>query len=211
MADANGTSSLLKRAGPWSVGLAVVVFLLNMAAAWYIVGDSTILISKPLVGESTSAVSAVLAAADEATPNQMVLLNRVVDTELLLRTIQNRQSLTVVSMCAAFALIAIGFALFVMGAEGAFSFSGEVKDRGTLVLQSASPGLLCFVLAAIIVGMTIKIETNVTPPGIQVFGPAGKVQEGQRGKGSRDGIGGDDIYIPPIDPKEENPGEKVGG
>ncbi|WP_437310271.1 hypothetical protein [Sorangium sp. So ce388] len=134
-----------------SVYLAIAIFLLNMACAWWVASASNRLISQPLVTGGTTAVARAIEAAPSANANTHVFLNRLLEAEIQLRVVQNRQTISIVAMGAGFALVAIGFALFVMGADGAFTMKGNVGDRGNLVIKATAPGLLCFVLAAIVV------------------------------------------------------------
>jgi hypothetical protein len=62
-------------------------------------------------------------------------------------------SITVVVLAFSFSALAIGFALFVMGAQGAFALGHEHKDLGSLVVKTTSPGLLIIVSAAILMGV----------------------------------------------------------
>jgi len=161
MSDTKNSPSLVERASGFSLRLAVLVFMANMVAAWWITGESTSVIGKPLVAEYPTATSLAVNVAPEANANTHVLLNRLLNTELMLRAAQNRHTITVVALSVAFALVAIGFALFVMGAEGAFRFEGEVKDQGNLMVKATAPGLLCFVLAVIIVCFALLSKTDL--------------------------------------------------
>lgn len=153
-----------------SVYLAILVFLLNMIGAWAVAGRSTQVIGRPLVmdGQRTAVAEAIgLAGSDNQKTH--VFINRLLDADTQARVIQSRQSVVVVAMSAAFALIAIGFALFVMGAEGAFKVQGQVADRGALVVKATAPGILCFVLATCVICFALlgdmRVDTGEFKPG----------------------------------------------
>ncbi|MEM7193300.1 MAG: hypothetical protein AAF402_00025 [Pseudomonadota bacterium] len=155
------TKTLVEKASGLSLILAVVVFMANMVAAWWITGESTDVIGRPLVSDQVTATSIAMESAPLANANGHILLNRVINTELMLRAAQNRHTITVVALSVAFALVAIGFALFVMGAEGAFRLEGKVQDQGNLMVKATAPGLLCFVLAVIIVCFALLSKTDL--------------------------------------------------
>ncbi len=71
----------------------------------------------------------------------------------LVRSEQRRElvnsNILTLTVAFSFALMAIGFSLFVMGIDGALSFNGEIKQVGRLVLKTASPGMLCILLSAL--------------------------------------------------------------
>ena len=123
--------------------------------------------------ETQTAVSLAMQGASGASANNHVLLNRVLDTELMLRTAQNRHTITVVSLSVAFSLVAIGFALFVMGAEGAFRLEGVASKEKNLMVKATAPGLLCFVLAAVVVIVALMSKTELRPGGFNVYPDAG--------------------------------------
>ena len=159
--EAGTTKTLVEKASGFSLALAVVVFMANMIAAWWITGESTEVIARPLVADHATAVSLALDAAPQASANNHVLLNRLLNTELMLRAAQNRHTITVVALSVAFALVAIGFALFVMGAEGAFRLEGSAGTQGNLMVKATAPGLLCFVLAVVIVCFALLSKTDM--------------------------------------------------
>lgn len=125
-----------------------------MVGAWWLAVRSQTTVAKPL-NEQVLAVARTLAGAQHNDPTAQIYLNRLLDAEIHLRAIQNQQTLSVVAMSVAFALMAIGFALFVMGAEGAFLLQGDVPNRGNFVLKSTAPGLLCFLLSASLVWIAL--------------------------------------------------------
>ncbi len=160
----------LSSLGQKSVVGAMLIFTLNMAGAWWLTLGAAEDVARPLVTEGqVSAVSRALDVPVGATANTYTLLNRVVDAEIQIRTAQNGQTLCVVAMAGAFAMMAIGFALFVMGAEGAFQLEGSAPTGGNLVLKSTTPGVLCFALATLILMVALYKQISLTSGAFQVF------------------------------------------
>lgn len=163
--------SVLATVGPGAVWAALVVFLLNMGGAWFIAVRAVDTVSAPLVGAEITATSRALdgVAAGTTTANGFTLLNRVVDADLQIRAVQNRQALAIVGMAAAFAMMAVGFALFVMGADGAFELAANSTAAGDVVLKSTAPGILCFLLATVMLVFSIRGEVNMATGAFQVL------------------------------------------
>ncbi len=152
----NEHRSALERVGTASVYLAIAIFLLNMVGAWYMVARSGGVVGRALIDpRQPTAASLALEKMSSADGNGHVFINHLVTAELQLLTVQNQHTISVVAMSAAFALLAIGFALFVMGAEGAFKIAGKLSDGQNLVLKSTAPGLLCFFLSALLIYATL--------------------------------------------------------
>lgn len=160
----------LSSLGKKSVVGAMLIFTLNMAGAWWLTLGAAENVARPLVAEGqVSAVSEVLAVPTGASANTYTLLNRIVDAEIQIRTAQNGQTLCVVAMAGAFAMMAIGFALFVMGAEGAFQLEGSAPSGGNLVLKSTAPGVICFALATLVLLFALYKQISLTSGSFQVF------------------------------------------
>lgn len=182
--------SLLNRYGRGSVTAALTVFLLNMGGAWWLAWDATQAVNRPLVGSDSTATSRAIDAAPTASANTHILLNRVMDNELQLRHVQNRQVLSVVAMAAAFALMAIGFALFVMGAEGAFQVEGGVSSKGNIILKATAPGLLCFLLSAVVLVMSLsdRVDVRTGTFQLQMDPPNAPMQDQKKGLPPQAGV-----------------------
>lgn len=156
--------------GQKSVVGALLIFMANMAGAWWLALSAAEDMARPLVSEdSVTVVSRVLDTHEGASANGHTLLNRMVDAEIQIRTVQGTQTLCVVAMAGSFAMMAIGFALFVMGAEGAFQLEGSAPTGGNLVLKSTTPGVLCFTLAAIVLVFSLYKQIEVSSGSFQVF------------------------------------------
>lgn len=111
-----------------------------------------------------TATGQVLQQALTANWEKLVFLDRVIENDVNHRNIANKQTTVMASMAISFALIALGFSLFVMGIEAAYEIS-VTSPTYSLVLQACSPGLLCFLLAAAVVcvGLTRKADVNYLP------------------------------------------------
>lgn len=96
------------------------------------------------------------------------LVAHILDVQAHLKGITNRQSLGLMGVAVGVALFAIGFGLFVLGADAAFKLQAEGKGAGTVVLQSSSPAILCFVLGTIIAAIGVTRPHSLD---IGVFGP----------------------------------------
>lgn len=135
----------------------LLVFFLNMLLARAIAIHSNQSINRPYYDSTPSSFSAAAEAlrqAPDASPNTMFLLHRIIEAELHHGLVANKQTLLVVGMAVCFGLMSIGFALYIMGIKGAFSFSvssgGNASPTPALTLVGTAPGLLCFLLAAVV-------------------------------------------------------------
>jgi hypothetical protein len=124
----------------------ILIAVANMALAWVMmftrptdVADANSHLQQP-VAEGKAA------QADASSTLAIEMMRPLVRTEQR-RELVNSNILTL-TVAFSFALMAIGFSLFVMGIEGALSFRGELAQLGSLVLKTASPGILCIVLSA---------------------------------------------------------------
>jgi len=142
--------------------LGVLICLINMGLAWRLIESSNHFVMTGLVADkNTSATNEALKQAATADANKLLFLNKVIENDVNHRNIANKQTAVIVAMAASFSLIAIGFALFVMGVEAAYTISGK-NATASLVVGASSPGLLCFLLAAVVIGVAITRQTSVT-------------------------------------------------
>jgi hypothetical protein len=150
----------------WLIVCGVGVCLLNMACAWWLINASNTFVMSSLIETGKpSATSSALDAAKSADPDKLIFLDRIVQSDVNHRNIANKQTTVIVVMAASFSLVAIGFALFVMGFEAAYTISATSPAGSALpanlVLQASSPGLICFLLAALIICIAITQRTEV--------------------------------------------------
>lgn len=107
----------------------------------------------------------VLGAISELAPESSneALTVHALNTMVHLKGVTNYQALGVLAIGAGAAFVAIGFALFLIGADGAFKLQVDGRGDVKLGLYATAPGLLCFVLAAglIALGATRKHEIEL--------------------------------------------------
>tara|TARA_E500000318_G_scaffold68807_1_gene63654 strand:+ start:1575 stop:2123 length:549 start_codon:yes stop_codon:yes gene_type:complete len=139
-----------------------------MAIAWWLIFAQSETISKQLIEDGRTTAASIAISLEDKSDQGYLLRNRLLDTELMMRSSQNTYAVIVVSTSLAFSLLAIGFALFVMGADGAFRIEGAAQEKGSVVLQATAPGLLCFLLAGIIVINVLSTEMVIQPSGYGV-------------------------------------------
>jgi len=98
----------------------------------------------------------------------------VISVYTLLKIYSAKQQLMIVMCGGSFALFAIGFTLFVIGADGAFQVQASTKNSLHFTFSASAPGLLCFALGAamMMVGMTQTV-TMAIPPNPYVTGDQG--------------------------------------
>lgn len=96
--------------------------------------------------------------------HQAILRAHAIDAIANLKLVANKQGIILVAFSAAMALGAIGFALFILGADGAFTLNAQSGGGGNsskLVFSGTAPGLLCMLLAAILIGMGIAHRSRL--------------------------------------------------
>ena len=135
----------------WMVIAGIVIACANMGLGWKIMAESRP--SRLTKTTSDAATHAAPVSAAEALPLAVRLHEANVDAVWRAATYQH--AVTTVGLAFSFGLLAVGFALFVMGIESAFSVKGEYQELGTLALKATSPGVLCFILAALLIAITL--------------------------------------------------------
>jgi hypothetical protein len=140
----------------------IMIFALNMIAGWGIAFFSWAFVAQPLGGEASSVTRlAMQGIANGVDPNVATFMSRIVESDVHLKAVANKQSLVMVAMAGGFGLFALGFSLFIMGMRGAIELAGGKPDVGPIVLRSTSPGLVCFVLGAALIGYGVSRETSM--------------------------------------------------
>ena len=76
--------------------------------------------------------------------------------------IANRHALASLSIACGIALFAIGFSLFLIGADGAFKVQASKGASLAVSVSGTAPGLLCFVAATILVGIGATRKHELT-------------------------------------------------
>jgi hypothetical protein len=121
------------------IGAALLVFFFNMGMAWWMAvqsGQSIQAAIRTGTWSTNSAYASILKAAPQASANTFFLLHRSLEVTLIDRLVSNKQSVMVVGMGISFALMAIGFALYVIGTQSAIRFSGESGNSIKLALRA---------------------------------------------------------------------------
>lgn len=151
-----------ERTERWTVVTAVALFLINIACAWWTMFSTSDHIAARPEGHVGSEFTAELEKASGATATNLVQLRiRSLEAEVHLKAVSNKQAMVVTAMAGAFSLIAVGLALFVMGAKGALEITVDSPDRGKLLLQATTPGLACFILAAVVICFAVSQRSAI--------------------------------------------------
>lgn len=156
----------------WSRGLVItgiVIAVLNMSLAWVMLFfGQPFLRTEQLEQFARTQLSAPLSATDAgaSSPPDSAASDQIAGLEPSERwlhkmlemfqqesEIQARQTTLLLAFC--FALVAIGFSLFVMGIEGALAFRGDAREFGSVALKVSSPGLFCIFLAALLIALSL--------------------------------------------------------
>lgn len=140
-------------------GCAIFAVFVSLAFAAWIMEDT--LRGMQFNQQDQEAVNRLSGAATDPA-HQSILRAQAIDAVANLKQLANRQSTIMVAFAGAFALCAVGFALFLLGADGAFRLQTEHGRSGPkLWLASTAPGIACFVLAVILVGTAAMHRSNV--------------------------------------------------
>lgn len=147
--------------------VAALIACFNLAAAWYETNKA--MNSMALSDDEIKQIITVSNVAEHPyfKGNKQAIRVHAMDLTYVLKGIINKQMIIVVCLGAGFALLAIGFALFLIGADGAFKLKAQSAEHN-LVLSSTAPGVLCFVLAAILIGIAATREVSIDPGDIKL-------------------------------------------
>ena len=155
-----------KRQKLFVVGGAILAVLVSLAFAAWIMQDA--LRNMQFSQRDQEVVNRLL--GDTADPqHKSILRAHAIDTVANLKQLANRQSIIIVAFAGAFALCAVGFALFLLGADNALQLQTEPGRGGLkLLLAGTAPGMLCFVLAIILAGMAVTHRSSVNPASVNL-------------------------------------------
>lgn len=139
-------------------GAFFTVFVSLLFAAW-IMQDA--LRSTQFSQQDQEVVNQIL--GDTKDPQHKAILRaQAIDAVANLKQLAMRQSILIAAFAGAFALSAVGFALFLLGADGVFQIQAEQGRGGIkLLLAGTAPGIACFVLAVILLGVAIAHRSSV--------------------------------------------------
>ncbi|MFT3961020.1 hypothetical protein [Propionivibrio sp.] len=171
-------SPLHARDSRWSKGLIVTgitIAVLNMVLAWILMflgpspqsyghavqamqsqatPEASTVPSRQTQGNATAGV----ARNDEMTDSSGAFVTRLFEIYQRMAQSEERQATLLLGFC--FALISIGFSLFVMGIEGASAFRGSAAEFGSLAIKVSSPGLFCILLASLLIALNLVKWTS---------------------------------------------------
>lgn len=159
----------------WIIGVAGLIFLCNMAFAWVVMSNATANIQF----NEQDRISAVALSSNAGNhENEAILRIHAIDAVTNIKFIANKQAIVLSAFAGAFGLCAAGFALFLIGADGAFQFNASQGTNGAqIVLSGTAPGLFCFLIAGILIiaGILHRTDLNLgsvtIPQGVLLTAP----------------------------------------
>jgi hypothetical protein len=153
-----GLASPWLAAVPW-IGLAI--FVANIAMAWGMASSTSDYIRTPLLGNGGESAQ-VLTQMKTADLGQSMIYRRIIEGNVQMKIISNKQTTVIVGMAAGFGFLAVGFSLVIMAIRGAFELGATLPNKtGELVLRSSSPGVLCFVLGAVVIVVALMQKAEL--------------------------------------------------
>jgi hypothetical protein len=149
--------------------VAALIAVINLLAAWivaYYAQDALMLNSNDM---RPFEVWLKTGTADQLSADARYDLNaRAMTLVSSMKLISNKQSLILAAFGAAFALLAIGFALFIIGADGAFKVMAQSPENaGKVVITGTAPGLFCFLISGVLVVFGITHRSELHAPDLR--------------------------------------------
>jgi hypothetical protein len=158
-------TGLSERTKRWVIGLGATVAVINLFAAWWFAyGTSQ---SFALTDESFKPFAAWIknsSAAGLSKEAQYDLSARAMHIVAMGKLVTNKQGIILACFGAAFALAAIGFSLFILGADGAFKVIADAPNKASIAVTGTAPGLLCFLVCGWLVTVGVKHQSQLTLP-----------------------------------------------
>lgn len=139
--------------------------MINLGLAWYIADKA--LNEIPISNEDIKEIKLLSSDLNdtEVYSNNLQLRVHALNAQVHLKGITNKQSIIIVSFGSGFAFIAIGFALFLIGADGALKVKQNDADS-KLMISATTPGIVSFLFAAILIFYGVsrkhKLELGTT-------------------------------------------------
>lgn len=164
-------TGLSDRARVGVLSVAAVIAVLNLMAAWYFafsMGEHLRLTKDDM--EPFSAWIAVSGGASASGEVRHDLAARAMHIVAIVKLVANKQGIVLACFGGAFALAAIGFALFVIGADGAFKISAQSSEKAKLVMSGTAPGLFCFLMCAGLIALGVQQKSAMQLPEVPVLG-----------------------------------------
>lgn len=175
-------SGLSQKARLWVLALGAAIAVLNLWAAWYFAHQTGQTLS--LRQEDLTPLKEWIAAPGNENLSSEArhdLTVRAMYIVAYTKAIANKQGLILACFGSGFALTAVGFALFVIGADGAFKASATTPDKAKLVFSGTAPGLFCFVMAGWLISQGITQRTEFRLPLLaSEIAAQGAAQNGQK-------------------------------
>lgn len=138
---------------------ALVLGSLSIGLAWKQSADAS---ANLAFGQRDAGVIGSITRLAPGADNEALVVHTL-NAMVNLKSITNYHALGVLAIGAGAAFLAIGFALFLIGADGAFQIQYEAKGDNKIAFYATAPGLLCFVLSAFLIGVgaTLKHEMQL--------------------------------------------------
>lgn len=197
--ESRGSSSLMfvglsSRARGWIIAVAMGLGVVSLAVAW--LEASRVSDSLRFGAQDVEVVKQAFEAAKTGSSVDAYIYVHLLNVDAHLKGITNRHALGALAIGGGVALLALGFALFLLGADGAFKLQAAGRGGESIVLQSSAPGLFCFLgaVALIAIGATRPHRLTIgdfAPPAVDaVLEVLGRIPPGAGVRPARDAAGG---------------------
>lgn len=148
--------------------VAALIAGLNLVAAWHFAGKTESALA--LSAEDMMPFHAWVAKVDQknlSSDARYDLGARAMTLVVSLKLVSNKQALVLTSFGGAFALLAIGFALFIIGADGAFKVIASSPDSSRVAITGTAPGLLCFLISGVLIWNGVQHKSELHAPDLR--------------------------------------------
>jgi len=140
---------LTKKSKMWIIGSATAIAVINLLFSWFL-AHQTINNMQFTQSDIKNIKSLSNLSNNSSTAYDRELRTLSMNANIHLKTITNKQTIVVLSIASGFTFVAIGFALFLIGVDGAMYISHEHHDS-KLFISVTAPGLVSFLLAALLI------------------------------------------------------------
>lgn len=152
--------------------IVAVSLLIAAAVMWFALQDTH------LNGQDRVMITAISETGGTSL-EKAILRVHAVESVIRMKLVANKQAIVLVAFAGAFALAAVGFALFLLGADGAFKLEqGSAANK--LLFTGTAPGLLCFFLSASLIATGILHRSEITSGPVYFPGSSPAVQPSDR-------------------------------
>lgn len=146
--------------------------LLNVLCVWLVVFDARNQLKTPLPSNIEKLMEKEFAEkSQKVDPNRTAIVFLAMDISMMHYSVNNRYNHIIIADGMAFALACFGFSLFVMGLESSYTLEAGGKGGTAIKIAASSPGLLCFILAVVIIiaGLQKDLSYSVKAPHINEY------------------------------------------